>query len=113
MTDIASRLESIRAALSEVHEQLAGSGQSTAADRIASLAGELETVIGQLKASGASAGPARKHRGREPDVDKCPRCTIRSLHMVPRETRPAEDGDGEEVLWHCSSCGYEVWRADD
>jgi DNA-directed RNA polymerase subunit M/transcription elongation factor TFIIS len=113
MTDIASRLESIRATLSELREQLAGSGQSSAADRIGSLADELEAVIGEAKATQPQSGPARKHRAREPDVDKCPRCTIRSLHMVPRETRPAEDGEGEEVLWHCSSCGYEVWRADD
>jgi DNA-directed RNA polymerase subunit M/transcription elongation factor TFIIS len=113
MTEIASRLETIRARLSELREQLAGSGQSEAADRIASLAAELETVIGEAKALQPPAGPARKHRGREADVDKCPRCTIRSLHMVPRETRPAEDGEGQETLWHCSSCGYELWRVDD
>lgn len=113
MTDIASRLESIRATLSELRGQLAGSDQSAAADRIGSLAAELEAVIGAAKASRPAVGPARKHRAREAAVDKCPRCTIRSLHMVPRETRPAEDGEGEEVLWRCSSCGFEIWRADD
>jgi hypothetical protein len=113
MTDIASRLESIRTALSGLREQLADAGQSAAADRIGSLTAELSTLIGEAGASRPPPGPTRKHRGREPEVDKCPRCTIRSLHMVPRETRPAEDGEGDEVLWHCSSCGYEVWRADD
>ncbi|MFO8002612.1 hypothetical protein [Thioalkalivibrio sp.] len=117
MTDIASRLESIRDALTQLQEQLAGPEgpeQVGAGDRLQALIDELDDVIRKSDASMIPPPSKRRRRGKEPVVEKCPRCTIRSLHMVAGETRPAEDGSGaEEALWHCSSCGYEIWRIND
>ena len=114
MTDIASRLASIRAGLTELQQQLDGPAQAGALDRLRTLIDELDAVIGKAGAQMTPPAPKRTKRGKQPDVEKCPRCTIRSLHMVAGDTRPAEDGsDAEDALWHCSSCGYEVWRPDD
>ncbi|TVP86951.1 MAG: hypothetical protein EA347_08500 [Thioalkalivibrio sp.] len=110
MSDMASRLESIRDQLAEVATQLAGSAQTEAAGRLQSLAGEMERVIADLQEP-SSPQPSRKVRRKLPDVEKCPRCTIRSLHIVPEEVRTGADG-ADEVLWHCASCGHEVWRKD-
>lgn len=113
MTDIASRLASIRDGLTELQEQLAGRQgpeKIEAADRLQVLVDELDDVIQRADAS-MIPPPSMRRRGKQPDVEKCPRCTIRSLHQVAGETRPAEDDSGaEEALWHCSSCGYEMWR---
>ena len=114
MTDIASRLESIRDGLTELRQQLDGAEQASAADRLRALIDELDAVISKAGAPVTPPAPKRTKRAKQPDVEKCPRCTIRSLNMVAGETRPAGDGSGdEEVLWHCSSCGYEIWRLDE
>jgi hypothetical protein len=114
MTDIASRLESIRDGLNELQQQLDGPGPASAADRLRALIDELDAVIGQAGTPMPPPAPKRTRRGKQPDVEKCPRCTIRSLNMVAGKTRAVEDGSGDqEVLWHCSSCGYEIWRLDD
>lgn len=110
MSDIASRLESIRDQLAEVATQLAGASQTEAAGRLQSLAGELERLIADLPQP-PSPQRSRKARRKLPDVEKCPRCTIRSLHIVPEEVRTGGDG-ADEVLWSCASCGHEVWRRD-
>ncbi len=110
MSDIASRLESIRDQLAEVATQLAGASQTEAAGRLQSLAGELERLIADLPQP-PSPQRSRKARRKLPDVEKCPRCTIRSLHIVPEEVRTGSDG-ADEVLWSCASCGHEVWRRD-
>jgi uncharacterized protein with PIN domain len=108
MSEIASRLESIRDRLAELGEVLDGAQQTDAAERLHSLVAELQEVIRDLPAAPA---PAKKARRKLPDVERCPRCTIRSLHMIPGEVRAAADGT-EEVLWRCSSCGHEVWSED-
>jgi hypothetical protein len=114
MTDIASRLESIRDGLTELQQQLDGSEQASAVDRLRALIDELDGVIRQAGTPMAPSAPKRTKRGKQPDVEKCPRCAIRSLNMVAGKTRLVEDGPGDaEVLWHCSSCGYEIWRLDD
>lgn len=107
MSDMASRLESIRDRLAAVAAELAGSSQTGAAGRLQSLAGELERVIADLKPSPSQR--SRRARRRLPDVEKCPRCTIRSLRIEPEEVRTGTGGF-EEVLWRCASCGHEVWR---
>lgn len=108
MSDIASRLESIRDRLAELGTELERAQQLSAAEQLRSLAEELQLAIGNLPPPPA---PAKKSRRRLPDVEKCPRCVIRSLHIVPEDVRFAADGT-EEVLWRCSSCGHEVWRKD-
>lgn len=105
MSKIASRLESIRDRLAELEAVLDAAHQNDAAKRLRFLVAELQDVIGDLPA------PTRKTRRKLPDVEKCPRCTIRSLHIIPEEVRVAADGV-EQVLWRCSSCGHEVWRED-
>jgi hypothetical protein len=111
MTDIGSRLEAIRDGLTELQQQLDGPEQASALDRLRILIDELDAVIAKAEHPMTPPAPKRTKRGRQPDVEKCPRCTIRSLHLVAGETRPAEDGSGaEEALWHCVSCGYEIWR---
>jgi len=109
MSDIASRLESIRDRLAELEEGVGRAQQPDAAERLRSLVAELQGVIRDLP---AAAVPAKKSRRKLPDVEKCPRCTIRSLRMIPEDVRAAADGT-EEVLWRCSSCGHELWRKDD
>jgi len=109
MSEIASRLESIRDRLDELEAGLDGAQQTDAAERLRSLVAELQGVIRDLP---AAAAPAKKARRKLPDVEKCPRCTIRSLRMIPEEVRAVADGT-EEVLWRCSSCGHELWRKDD
>jgi len=113
MTEIASRLESIRDGLTELQAQLDAPENASVANRLQTLVDELDAVIAKAGAP-APPAPKRAKRGKQPDVEKCPRCTIRSLNMVAGETRAAEDGSGdEEALWHCSSCGYEIWRLDN
>ncbi len=109
MTDIASRLESIRDRIAELGSEMDRAQHSDAAERLRSLAAELQGAIGDLPPPPA---PVRKARRKLPDVEKCPRCTIRSLHIIPEEVRVAADGT-EEVLWRCSSCGHDLWRRDD
>lgn len=109
MSEIASRLEAIRERLVQLEAGLAEANQEEFAERLRALNEELRGAIVGL---GGAAGPARKKARRKlPDVEKCPRCTIRSLHIVPDEVRQAADGT-DEVLWRCSSCGHEVWQQD-
>jgi uncharacterized protein with PIN domain len=108
MSDIASRLESIRDRLSELEAKLLGTEQAEAGERLRALAADLQDVIRDLP---VASTPAIKSRRKLPDVEKCPRCAIRSLHMIPDEIRAAADGT-DDVLWRCSSCGHEIWRKD-
>jgi hypothetical protein len=112
MTEMVPRLDSICARLADLAQELSGAGQDGAAERIRALAKELEAVI--RDAGLPPPVPRRRQARLRGDVKKCPRCTIRSLHSVPGDTRPAADGSGaEEGLWLCSSCGYEVWLPED
>ena len=112
MTDMVARLESIRERLNALGDQPAADA-TAAAGRIKALVDELDQVILEAKGARPAPDPGRRARRRQPEVEKCPRCTIRSLHMVPDQTRPAQHGsDGEETLWLCSSCGYETWRSE-
>jgi len=112
MTDIVARLESVRERLSVLADQPIAEPAATA-DRIRLLVDELDQLIFEAKGARPAPDPGRRAGRKQPDVEKCPRCTLRSLHMVPDQTRPAQHGaDGEETLWLCSSCGYETWRSD-
>lgn len=107
MTEIASRLESLRRRLVQLEESLvAGQGEQVLEGLRAAIR-ELDEV---LRGAGHAPSPAPKRR-RIPDAEKCPRCTIRSLRMVPDQLREAADGVSE-VLWRCASCGYETWREE-
>ncbi|AGA34873.1 hypothetical protein TVNIR_3236 [Thioalkalivibrio nitratireducens DSM 14787] len=110
MTDIASRLRPIRAGLADLQRELTEAGQPSLAQRAQDLLRELDTLTGS---SGSVPRPARRRKParRRDEVEKCPRCTIRSLHPVPEQVREGADG-AEEILWHCSSCGFEEWRDD-
>jgi uncharacterized protein with PIN domain len=109
MSDTASRLESIRDRLAALEAVLDGAQQTEAIERLRALVADLQDVITDLQLVPA---PVQKSRRKLPDVEKCPRCAIRSLNMVPEEVRTTADGT-EAVLWRCSSCGYEVWREDN
>lgn len=74
----------------------------------------LGTIVQQLRAYSpvSEDQPSQSSvRMRVPPVEKCPRCTLRSLHAEVQQQRVAPDRPaGREMLWHCSSCGHEVWR---
>jgi hypothetical protein len=120
MTDIVSRLQSIHARLGELRAFLDGAGQPEPAERIRALQDELD---GLMRDAGAAAPPpaatsppapapatAEQRRRAASTVQRCPRCSLRSLHRVEGETRPAESVPGGfDALWRCASCGHEVW----
>ncbi|AHE99912.1 hypothetical protein [Thioalkalivibrio paradoxus] len=110
MTDIASRLQPIRAGLADLQRELTEVGQPSLAQRAQDLLRELDALT---DIPDAAPRPARRPKSahRRDEVEKCPRCTIRSLHPVPDQVREGTDG-AEEMLWHCSSCGFEEWRGD-
>jgi DNA-directed RNA polymerase subunit RPC12/RpoP len=118
MTDIVSRLQSIHARLGELRAFLDGAGQPEPAERIRALQDELD---GLMRDTGRAAPPpaaisapapatAERRRRAASAVQRCPRCSLRSLHRVEGETRPAEAvPGGVDALWRCASCGHEVW----
>lgn len=120
MTDIVSRLQSIHARLGELRAFLDGAGQPEPAARIRAVQDELD---GLMRDAGAAARPpaapstpaaaavtAERRRRAASAVQRCPRCSLRSLHRVEGETRPAEAvPGGVDALWRCASCGHEVW----
>jgi hypothetical protein len=118
MTDIVSRLQSIHARLGELRAFLDGAGQPEPAERIRALQDELD---GLMHDAGAAAPPpaaisppapatAEQRRRAASTVQRCPRCSLRSLHRLEGETRPAESVPGGfDALWRCASCGHEVW----
>jgi hypothetical protein len=118
MTDIVSRLQSIHASLGELRAFLDGAGQPEPAERIRALQDEVD---GLMRDAGAAAPPpaaisppapatAERRRRAASAVQRCPRCSLRSLHRVEGETRPAEAvPGGVDALWRCASCGHEVW----
>jgi uncharacterized protein with PIN domain len=114
MADIGARLKTLRDGLGGLREQLASADQPAAVERIAALIAELEGIIRDAEAARESSARPVRARVKPTGAERCPLCTIRSLHMLPEATRPArgEAGD-EEVLWRCLSCGHEVWRSSD
>ncbi|HSM27596.1 MAG TPA: hypothetical protein VK855_05765 [Thioalkalivibrio sp.] len=118
MTDIVSRLQSIHARLGELRAFLDGAGQPEPAERIRALQDELD---GLIRDAGVAAPPpaavsapatAERRRRAASTVQRCPRCSLRSLHRLEGETRPAESVPGGfDALWRCASCGHEVWIA--
>ncbi len=106
MTAIESRLKRVHSELMDVQAQLAQAGQDAAAQRLLDLAQELEAAL-----HGAEEPARARRRARvTSEVERCPLCTIRSLHELPTETRTAKNTGREEILWRCTSCGHELWR---
>jgi uncharacterized protein with PIN domain len=114
MAEISSRLETLRDSLDGVRELLVEADQSAAVERIAALIAELERIIHDAETGRESSARPLRARVKPTGAERCPLCTIRSLHMLPETARPARGEAGEEeVLWRCLSCGHEVWRSSD
>lgn len=113
MNDLLPKLKSLRDELDALREELAQDGPAAAIARLDAVAGGLDALIRETGAGHAAAGHAPGSRPPPTDVEKCPRCNIRSLHLLPGKARPAEDGSGAEAPWHCTSCGHEEWRPLD
>jgi uncharacterized protein with PIN domain len=114
MAEISSRLKTLRDGLEALREQLAEAEQSAAVERIGALVAELDAIIHDAQAARESAARPLSARVKPAGAERCPLCTIRSLHMVPDKTRPGRGQAGEEeVLWRCLSCGHQVWRTSD
>ncbi len=114
MTDMVSRLQSIHQRLGELRAFLDGAGQQEPAERIRELQDEIDALKGVAETEAAPAPAAAQRRVRTASaVQRCPRCTIRSLHRVEGKTRPAQSvSDGVDGFWRCASCGYEVWMPE-
>lgn len=110
MNDLLPRLKSLREELGALRQQLAQGDHAAALERLDVLAGGVDALIREAGATHAAASHPPGSRPPQPDVEKCPRCNIRSLHMLPGKARAAEDGSGAEAPWHCTSCGHEEWR---
>lgn len=107
MTAIESRLKRIHSDLVDLQAQLAQTGEDAAAQRLLELAQDLEAAL-----HGAEE-PARRRSRRarvNSEVERCPLCSIRSLHLVENQTRFAKATGRDEALWRCTSCGHELWR---
>jgi uncharacterized protein with PIN domain len=114
MAAIGSRLKSLRDGLGGLRQHLAEAEQPAAVERIEALIAELDAMIHDVQAASELTARQRSARRNPPDVERCPLCAIRSLHMLPETTRPARgESGGEEVLWQCLSCGHELWRSSD
>jgi hypothetical protein len=113
MNDLLAKLKSLRGELDTLRQSLAQDAPAAAMARLDAVVGELDALIRETGAGHAAADHAPGSRPPPADVEKCPRCNIRSLHMLRGKARPAEDGSGTEVPWHCTSCGHEEWRPRD
>jgi hypothetical protein len=113
MNDLLPKLKSLRDELDALRQELAHHAPAAAMERLDAVARGLNALIRETGAGPAAAGQAPGSRPPPADVEKCPRCNIRSLHMLPGKARAAEDGSGTEVPWHCTSCGHEEWRPRD
>lgn len=112
MTDIVSRLQSIHRRLGELRAFLDGAGQQEPAERIRALQDEIDALKRDADAEAAPAAAQRRVRAASV-VERCPRCTIRSLRRVEGNAQPAQSvSDGGDGLWRCASCGYEVWMPE-
>jgi len=112
MTDIVSRLQSIHRRLGELRAFLDGAGQQESAERVRALQDELDGLMRDAVTAAPVPAPATAERRRRAAsaVQRCPRCSLRSLHRVEGETRPAQlVPGGVDALWRCASCGHEVW----
>lgn len=107
MTEIASRLASIRQRLARLEESLVAGQGDEALKGLRAAVEELDEVLREAQ---HAPSPVQRRR-RIPDAEKCPRCAIRSLRLVPEALREAPDGVSE-ALWRCASCGYETWREE-
>jgi DNA-directed RNA polymerase subunit RPC12/RpoP len=107
MAEIESRLKILRDGLKALREQLAKAEHSAAVDQTDALAAELDEIIRDAQAARQSAVRPRRARVKTTDAERCPICSIRSLHPVPDMV------EEEDMLWRCLSCGYEVWRLED
>ncbi len=114
MTDMVSRLQSIHRRLGELRAFLDGAGQQEPAERIRALQDEIDALKRDADAEAAPTPAAAQRRVRAASVvQRCPRCTIRSLRRVEGNTQPAQSvSDGSDGLWRCASCGYEVWMPE-
>jgi hypothetical protein len=116
MTDIVSRLQSIHGRLGELRAFLDGAGQEESAERVRALQDELDGLMRDAGTSAPAPVPAtatataERRRRAASAVQRCPRCSLRSLHRVEGQTRPAQlVPGGVDALWRCASCGHEVW----
>ena len=112
MTDIVSRLQSIHGRLGELRAFLDGAGQEELAERARALQDELDGLMRDAGTAAPAPAPATAERRRRAAsaVQRCPRCSLRSLHRVEGQTRPAQlVPGGVDALWRCASCGHEVW----
>ncbi len=106
----AIRLAEMIQSLQEVESVLRGRGDEELAARLAGIVSELSSDGGKKTAPTVSPELAARLR-RSADVEKCPRCALRSLHPEPSQLRWSADGATVEAMrWLCASCGHEVWR---
>ncbi|MFO7955014.1 hypothetical protein [Thioalkalivibrio sp.] len=113
MTELASRLKSIRDRLAEL-EGMAREDHAEAAHRLtAELTRDLNRALEEATGSGEgghATAPGEPRPPRDP-VEKCPRCTLRSFTFQDGTIREYPDQPGHfEAQYHCMSCGHEAWR---
>jgi uncharacterized membrane protein YccC len=104
MAEIESRLKVLRGGLEALRNQLTETEQTAAVARIGALAAELDAIIRDVQAAREAGGRPLRARVKPTDAERCPLCSIRSLHSVPDMV------EEEDMLWRCLSCGYEDWR---
>jgi len=113
MTDIVSRLRSIHGRLGELRVLLDAAGQQELAERVRALQEEVDVLMRDSVAASPAPAMAQRRVRAAAAVQRCPRCTIRSLRRVEGETRSAESvPGGVDGLWRCASCGHEIWMPE-
>lgn len=96
--------------LTELEEALRGRGDEGLAARLNGIIHELSRGLGK-DTSPVVSPELMAWVTRSVDVEKCPRCALRSLHADPGQLRLGADGTTIEAMhWICASCGFEVWR---
>ena len=109
MSDITSRLEAVKHHLAEL-ARLAGAEQAAAAHKLAAeMTFELDQAIAALKAPPDESSPAQPAKLPAPhdEVEKCPRCMLRSFTFQKGTVRESEEPGVFEALYRCTSCGHE------
>lgn len=106
----AVRLSEVIQSLREVASVLRERGDAELAARLAGIVSELSGDQESRTTPVVSPELAARLM-RSVDVDKCPRCALRSLHPEPDQLRWSADSSAVEAMrWVCTSCGHEVWR---
>ena len=103
MTDRTTLLTELARGIRELAD-LAEASQRASAQASAQ---QLQAIVQQLGALPAPTPAAAVRSQRDNRVEKCPRCTIRSLRAAG-EQRSTETGP--QTRFQCTSCGYEEWR---